>query len=431
MLGESATICLQIKAKQHCVKSVAHAFNNQRREWLNTQQAGELTSSSSCLASSVLAAKELEFLLLIQKDNLKDNLNKQSRGYSNLLDQMFASNQLDNWLHVDFWLGLCPSFQITTTNNTLRNNTDINHTNQHYRTTSTSLHRTTLQRQGYFQEDNISWASSVADVNTDYRNYEGNDKLMTQLAKCVRSITSAGFPATFIFVFDEYWRIATRLQHMVSDIFGEAALISSAPYAWHLSRNKQRKKRRGFPQHRDWPGTNGTSLNVWVALTESTPKNGCLYCIPRFLDSCQGDEDVVTSNYCHNNRTITSTPGFQLSSVRALPAKPGAIIAWHGDFLHWAGEPEWIADDASCVLSDEIINNDDRIAIAFDFLHQSSQGKHPLTATTLTLNPLTLNLRLRLLLISRSLWRFATHRQPALKIVEAFVILLIESNNNS
>ena len=423
LLGESATICIQIKARIDCVTNVAKAFNAERIAWLNkTKEKRRVKAtadapyyrirtrtSSQCMTSTENAIKEFEHIL---QENNKET-------YSTLLEPIFA-NKIDLF-DTKFWIDLCPNFHITTSNKTIATKLPHQSLNLH-------RYRRLLKKNGYFQEDNIDWDNK----NTETTTTTGPLATMTQLATCVRSLTDFGFPATFAFVFDEFWHIANLLRdNIVSKILGETALLSSEPYAWRLS--KSRPKQIGFQQHRDWAGTNSTSLNVWVALTESTPKNGCLYCIPRPFDTCQGDEDLVTPNYCQNNKTN----GFCLANIRALPVKEGGILAWHGDFLHWSGTPEWVKEEEEeeeeeekcdeTKMKEKDQQDDDRIAIAFDFLQESKADLHPLGSVALVENPLTLNLRIRLFLVARSMWRFATNRQPTLKIVEAFVFLVVRS----
>jgi ectoine hydroxylase-related dioxygenase (phytanoyl-CoA dioxygenase family) len=87
---------------------------------------------------------------------------------------------------------------------------------------------------------------------------------------------------------------------------------------------------RGWPPHRDrhrlLRALDGTlaCVTVWIALTDATPANGCMYCVPSYWDYEYESErpgNVVASE----------------QHLRALPAKAGAVLGWTHALLHWGG----------------------------------------------------------------------------------------------
>jgi ectoine hydroxylase-related dioxygenase (phytanoyl-CoA dioxygenase family) len=65
------------------------------------------------------------------------------------------------------------------------------------------------------------------------------------------------------------------------------------------------------------------TFNLWIALTEATPLNGCMYIVPANFDPLYG--------------TDVAQPKFPLQSIRALPVPAGSILGWNGRVWHWGG----------------------------------------------------------------------------------------------
>ena len=60
-----------------------------------------------------------------------------------------------------------------------------------------------------------------------------------------------------------------------------------------------------------------------MALTESTPKNGCIYIVPARFDP--------------DYPTLKESTEFDIQNVRALPAPAGGALVWSGRTLHFGG----------------------------------------------------------------------------------------------
>ena len=73
-----------------------------------------------------------------------------------------------------------------------------------------------------------------------------------------------------------------------------------------------------------------TLVNVWVALTDATPLNSCMYVLPGHLDP----------DYPRPRGRLGGEQNrheIQLQDVRALPVKAGSVICWSSSLLHWGG----------------------------------------------------------------------------------------------
>jgi hypothetical protein len=149
------------------------------------------------------------------------------------------------------------------------------------------------------------------------------------MADAIERIVKAGWPAPFVFVFDELWSPFMRLGSFIASILGAEYRRLPAFWAWHVD---PRKGQTGWPPHRDQsrpsllPDGRPRSLTVWIALTEATPLNGCIYVVP-------ADRDPA---YAKWNGARPERP-LHLPDIRALPAPAGGVLCWNQALMHWGG----------------------------------------------------------------------------------------------
>jgi hypothetical protein len=145
------------------------------------------------------------------------------------------------------------------------------------------------------------------------------------LASLVKSVQEAGWPPVFAFVHPAPWEIPRRLHPWVGALLGPYELLS-AFWAWSIGCGDGFS---GWPPHRDretrtvQPDGRPSSVTVWVALTDATPDNGCMYVLYPTNDPYYGES---FENRVHD-----------VQSVRALPAAAGDALAWNHQVLHWGG----------------------------------------------------------------------------------------------
>ena len=65
---------------------------------------------------------------------------------------------------------------------------------------------------------------------------------------------------------------------------------------------------------------------AWVALTDATPKNGCIYVVPARFDP--------------DYHTLKESTEFDVQNLRALPAPAGSVLVWSGRTLHFGGRAD-------------------------------------------------------------------------------------------
>ena len=66
------------------------------------------------------------------------------------------------------------------------------------------------------------------------------------------------------------------------------------------------------------------SLTVWVALTNASPLNGCMYLLPANLDTDY-------HNFAERDSEVN------VKGMRALPVSAGSILMWNQRVIHWGG----------------------------------------------------------------------------------------------
>jgi hypothetical protein len=150
------------------------------------------------------------------------------------------------------------------------------------------------------------------------------------IARChdaIELVRAAGAPPLAAFVFDAPWELAAALAaHAEAAFAGEARLLP-AFWAWRVD-GDDAGAARGWDPHRDHPGLDlddegrPQAIALWVPLTDATADNGCMYVVPAPWDPQYG------------NPRATAEVMF-LQSIRALPARAGAVLGWTSRLLHW------------------------------------------------------------------------------------------------
>lgn len=151
--------------------------------------------------------------------------------------------------------------------------------------------------------------------------------LIERLAAGYARLRASSLPPVFAFVFDEPWQLSQQTAPLLRTVLGADFKLLPAIWAWHVDAGHGMS---GWGPHRDRPiGTLSATgaplaLTLWVALTEATPWNGCIYVVPARDDRGYRSGDLGVA-----------IPDPQ--AVRALPAEPGTIMGWTHRLIHWSG----------------------------------------------------------------------------------------------
>jgi Phytanoyl-CoA dioxygenase (PhyH) len=190
--------------------------------------------------------------------------------------------------------------------------------------------------------------------------------VVVRLNRTIDLVAGAGWPPAFAWVFDDFWSTARTIavRHLLGSTIGTGA--RQVPHVWvHVV--PPVCGARGWGPHKDGGAASGarTRLSVWIALTDATLDNGCMYVLPRssaFASLVDADWETAS---------IALADAVQLlKDVRAVPAPAGSALAWDFDLLHWGGMRIGSGGSARRSLSLEFIARDEA----------PSADEHPLVA---------------------------------------------------
>ena len=168
-----------------------------------------------------------------------------------------------------------------------------------------------LRTDGYIQLDDLISKTMVAN-----------------LRKGIMTLRDKGINPSFVFVYDEFWTISRQLSRLLKPILGETYQQLPDFWAWYLD---PQREDAGWRPHRDrihgetvYPDGMPKSVTVWIALTDATPLNGCIYMLPAHLDA----------DYFNFKTRETNV---NAHGIRALPASAGTLLMWNQRVVHWGG----------------------------------------------------------------------------------------------
>ena len=276
---------------------------------------------------------------------------------------------LSQWSDADYWKKLCPYLTISTDENSLATDND-----------------TTIGP----DDDNVNKQLLERLIDDGYALVDNkicNDSLREKLARGISDMEiQHTLPATFVILFDECWKLAEAShRHLLQQKNGNNVSNQSILHpnnmafnfdmlAWHID---PRMNQAGFSPHRDrqphslndlknsFYAADGQAKYIthWIALTDATPENSCLYVIPKQYDPgyMKGDDDDIEVEVENANRRAAedednhnsaSNDNIQLSdplsralnskqsyqNIRALPRKAGQSLIFTHRILHWGSK---------------------------------------------------------------------------------------------
>lgn len=178
-----------------------------------------------------------------------------------------------------------------------------------------------------------------------------------RLAMGIRRLVAHGYSSNMILMFDEAWMVGDLLTCLVGGASGNAPIGD-----WFIFNVDKDSCYIPGPPHRDRPSADETSFrypphesytsaltdqlthsiaqpalslgapkycSVWLALTDATPENSCLYVIPREYDS----------GYSLLGEHISIQTG-SLQHIVAQPLTQGSFLAFSHRLVHWGSLPQ-------------------------------------------------------------------------------------------
>ncbi|SCA57327.1 conserved hypothetical protein [Candidatus Terasakiella magnetica] len=174
------------------------------------------------------------------------------------------------------------------------------------------------------------------------------DQDISALRLGIENLVEAGWPAAFIYVYDETWDLFHQLDEFLSHFLGDDFGLLPHFWAWHIDKD-DKGATSGWPPHVDYPGECAffddflVSLSLWIPLTNATPENGCMNILP-------------LSRQKEYEREIKEPSDILLQDVRCLPAPSGSLLGWRQDLWHWSGRSSRYAKEPRISLSLEFQN---------------------------------------------------------------------------
>ena len=158
--------------------------------------------------------------------------------------------------------------------------------------------------------------------------------LVVRMRTAVERIVARGLPPGCALMYDEFYQVYAGVLSAVAPILGpNAMLLPEDFWVFFVPAGDGASSRwTAFPPHKDWadvdPGVMAgdlpTVLVGWVALTDASTHDSCMYVVP-------GDCD---KGYRTDDRVVRSE-NFRLQDVRAVPAEAGQVLLFSTHISHW------------------------------------------------------------------------------------------------
>ncbi len=276
--------------------------------------------------------------------------------FERTLSSLFSCKNREHWSNPSVWKEIVGELSIT----------EREDCNQKVLSIEQSSRKEALVEDGY------------ALVGTSFK----DKNLASQLADAIEKLHRHQFPATFILLYDEAWKVAnigneilTKNAH-TNNVFNFDILAwyinpseGMAGFSPHRDRQPDSKKKIANSFHEDGQAK---YLTLWMALTDATPENSCLYVIPKQFDPGylsgddidDHDEDKGDKNKGNFNspspettrqdqdplsRALQTKQAYQ--NIRALPRNAGESVVFTHRILHWGSKGNSRCEDARVAIS--------------------------------------------------------------------------------
>lgn len=168
---------------------------------------------------------------------------------------------------------------------------------------------TSISQQGYFITRQVVGAAARA-----------------RLLGLIDRVAAHGLNPTWAMLFDEFWKTFARLGCLLESILGRDYRYVTGDYVFIVDNTDTAA---GWGKHRDLQYTQSIDvdgrpkiMSCWVALTDATPLNSCLYCLPYSRDP----------NF-PNNIAELAVP--RVEDIECMQVGAGQVIGLSHALLHW------------------------------------------------------------------------------------------------
>eukprot|EP00656_Telonema_subtile_P006122 TRINITY_DN12811_c0_g1_i1.p1 TRINITY_DN12811_c0_g1~~TRINITY_DN12811_c0_g1_i1.p1 ORF type:complete len:264 (+),score=64.80 TRINITY_DN12811_c0_g1_i1:170-961(+) len=163
-----------------------------------------------------------------------------------------------------------------------------------------------------------------------------------------RALQQKGWPAGFVFMFDEAWRVVEVLRQAYSAALGPECTAeprvsalgfkpNNAPHQRYASTDSSIPRRQhSFNECHSEQGGGPTRLLSRVPLLDATVDNGAVYVVPKEFDDWFERSDAWEHSHCCQVRADGVLElGFGIQSVRPLETRQGDVLVLDGSLVHW------------------------------------------------------------------------------------------------
>lgn len=151
--------------------------------------------------------------------------------------------------------------------------------------------------------------------------------VLERMREGIENLRRAGWHELAAFVYDEFWQItrAPVLTEFLSKVLGEN--YKALPHV--VVHYVRPETGAGWRPHVDF-SDRADRFTVWVALSDATLDNGCMYVVPKNRVPDELLEKWMTTQPLEHREVCTLMHG-----SRALPVRAGGVLGWERDVIHW------------------------------------------------------------------------------------------------
>lgn len=178
------------------------------------------------------------------------------------------------------------------------------------------------------------------------------DARLAPMRQAIDTLAAHGIPTGFACVYDEYYQCFDGLEPLFAPVLGaDYRWVAHGYWAFRVPPGDPAVSglTSASPPHRDslgpdpfvLDGRRPSIMTLWLALTDVTPADSCLYVVPKDADR----------GFATPARDVTPDH-FHLQDIRALPVPAGGLAAWSTHLIHWGSRstPEAVAPRMSITM---------------------------------------------------------------------------------
>ena len=158
---------------------------------------------------------------------------------------------------------------------------------------------------------------------------------MAPMRQAMDTLAAHGIPTGFAAVYDQYYQCFQGLDGLFTPLLGAGyRWVAHGFWAFRVPPRDQAVSALtgAAAQHRDSMGPDPRVIagqrpgivTVWLALTDVTAADSCIYVVPKYADKA----------FATATREVTWDQ-FEMQDIRAVPVPAGSVVAWSTHLVHW------------------------------------------------------------------------------------------------